>query len=347
MNVETSGIPQYYHVITQSDVQWLNSRPDASHDFIAGSTTANVGQVVEFGESIGYSSSHCSLGYWPPGPDCPIPSSKSVNFPIQPVESGDPDCYTTSGPVGMLINGVSIYNWWDGTSYKNKDVWHTMAAWSEYYDLDLCSGHATKGDYHHHTFPNCLALLLKDNGTKKSPIYGFAADGYPIMGPFISDGLLAKSCWQTRQYDDPSSPTGCGEANKRTCLLVDQYDYSKGTVQTSNPGPDTTSTVRTRSGDLIQTSSGFYFEDHFYNSSCTEQGDEYLDEFNGRYDRVYGYVYHSTISDLTLNPDSIKSVFPHFIGPRFFGNLHSNAIVQCNTSPFPTVTCPNGLNENC
>ena len=44
----------------------------ASRDFTTGKTTAKAGTVYSFGSNIGYSSTACTLGYWPPGPDCNI-----------------------------------------------------------------------------------------------------------------------------------------------------------------------------------------------------------------------------------------------------------------------------------
>ena len=38
MQINCTGIPQYDHVITSSDVNWLNSRPKASSDFTKGAT---------------------------------------------------------------------------------------------------------------------------------------------------------------------------------------------------------------------------------------------------------------------------------------------------------------------
>lgn len=332
VQVECTGIPQYDHEITQSDIDWLDySRPKADTDFINGKTNVSLGEIVEFGQSIGYQISNhgCELGYWPPGPSCPVSSDKIVNFPLNPVQSSN-DCYTTLNKIGLWVNGVSVYDWWDGTSYEDEDTWHTMAAFAEFYDLDICSGHSNNaGDYHHHTFPNCLQKVLNDTGSDKSPIYGFAADGYPILGPWVREGVLAQSCWKDRDYEDPSSLTGCGVPYKRTCLLVDQYDISQGTMVTLYPGPDTNSNVTTQSGNNIQASVGYFFEDHYYDPDCTDQGDEYLDQYNGRLDETYGYVYHTTIADLD-NPEFYTSVFPHFIGPTFYGQLDTNTVVQCN-----------------
>lgn len=331
MKIDCTGIPQYNHVMTSSDINWLNSRPHASTDFDNGRTTATVGETILFGEDIGYSSTHCTLGYWPKGPECPSSSDKVGYFPLNPEKSSE-TCYTTLGKIGFWVNGVSVYNWWDGTSYNNANEWHTMAAYAEYYDMDICSGHAANGDYHHHTYPNCLGSLLNDDGSSKSPIYGFAADGFPIMGPWIEKGVLAKSCWKNRDYDDPSSSTGCGTAHKRSCLLVDQYDISKGTTTASSSGPDTNAYVTTQSGNTLQASSGFYFEDHYYDASCSEQGEDYLDEYNGRYDDVYGYVYHITIEN--IDAEFVTTTFPHFVGPTFYGKLDSNAVASCASSAF-------------
>ena len=327
-----TGIPQYDVVITQDDVNFLNSRPKASTDFTNGHTSAYAGETVSFGQSIGYANTHCTLGYWPPGPSCPTASNKAGKFRMNPVQNTGSPCYTTLGSIGYWVNGVSIYNWWDGTSYNNANVWHTMAMDAEFYDLDICTGHAANGDYHHHGFPNCLAKLLNDDGSKKSPIYGFAADGVPVMGPWTSAGVLAKSCWQERDYDSIYSNSGCGADYKRTCLLVDNLDISKGTVAASHAGPDTNSQVLTQSGNVLNATSGFYFEDYYYNSTCTTQGNDYLDQYNGRYDSDYGYVYHVTIEDPYA--EVVTTVFPHFIGPFFYGTLDSNTICPCSTTMF-------------
>jgi len=95
---------------------------------------------------------------------------------------------------------------------------------AEVYDVDVCGGHAANGDYHHHFSSGCLGKLVNDEGTDHSPIYGYAADGYAIYGPWYSDGVLAKSSWAVRDYDDASSATGCGTAGVRDCVLVDEFD---------------------------------------------------------------------------------------------------------------------------
>jgi len=53
------------------------------------------------------------------------------------------------GEIATLVNGVSVYGWSDGQYYAS-NTWSNIAAVLEYYDVDVCGGHAANGDYHHH-----------------------------------------------------------------------------------------------------------------------------------------------------------------------------------------------------
>ena len=82
--VSFSGIPSYLRNISLWDMNLLNNRPKKSTDFSGGKTSVKVGQSVVFGASIGYSSTGCSMGYWPPGPGCPSDMKAKYVFPISP-----------------------------------------------------------------------------------------------------------------------------------------------------------------------------------------------------------------------------------------------------------------------
>lgn len=149
---------------------------------------------MTFGQNIGYSvkgAGGCSLGYWPPNPDCPDDMMLTVNFPLSPAqEISSAGCNVGEGAVGYFLNGAGIFNSGDGQSYLNAGEWHSTAMNFEVYDLDICLGHAAKGLYHHHSWSPCLAEVLGDDGSKHSPIYGFILDGFPIYGPYQSKDLL-------------------------------------------------------------------------------------------------------------------------------------------------------------
>jgi len=345
--VDRTGIPNYTHTMTITDVQTLNNRPEAATDFVGGVTSATVGQLVQFGTNLGFINNNCPAGegrgYWPPGPSCPgdVSSTGGVYFPLTQ-QANATECQTGPGTIGLWVNGAAIFNWDDTFYYDPADnssnaihgVWQNLAPALETYDVDICGGHAAGDTYHHHSFSSCLSDQLDDTGQSHSPIYGFAADGYPVYGPWHDNGVLAQSCWKKRDYS-ASSSTGCGVDNKRTCLLTDQYDITTIPVTTTLTmphqfGPDVTDTVTSLSGNSFTAESGIYFQDYYYDSACTALGGPYLDEHNGHDHDGLGYHYHVTAEQ---DGDSLTGVFPFIIGPTFYGELQDQAVANCYTPP--------------
>lgn len=176
-----------------------------------------------------------------------------------------------------------------------------------------------------HAYSPCLAEQLNDDGTGHSPIYGFAFDGYPVFGPYQAASTLAQSCWLTRDYSDVTKG-GCS-SGQRTCILVDPFDYTKGTEPATITGPSFTSTQTTQSGNSITASNGVYFEDYYYDADCSTHGAEYLDAYNGHdHGDGMGYHYHVTVDG---NKDP---VFPYVIGPKYYGCLPSGSQLKCGLS---------------
>jgi hypothetical protein len=65
--------------------------------------------------------------------------------------------------------------------------------------LDRCCGHPTPTNmYHYHKYPVCVKSPFVDDGEGHSPLIGFALDGFPLYGPYVAKGLMAK--------DDTASP---------------------------------------------------------------------------------------------------------------------------------------------
>jgi len=62
------------------------------------------------------------------------------------------------------------------------------------------------GSYHYHGTPN--ALYSADNNASESPVVGFAADGFPIYGPFFNDGDTIRQAFSSYQLKNGSRPTG-------------------------------------------------------------------------------------------------------------------------------------------
>ena len=322
--VTASGIPDYDVTFSQSDIDALNARPNAVTDFVDGVTNAQPGVTYQFGADIGYSSNTscptgAGYGWWPPGPVCPTNQFKEVAFPLNPTpaSAGD-ECETGLGALGLFVNGVSIYNWSDGASYNNEGAWMNVAAQYEAYDLGPCRGHAANGDYHHHDLSSCLVEQLSDDGSQHSPVYGAAADGYLIYGPYQDAGTMAQSCWMARDYNNSDDPYGCGGTGERSCFMIDVFNPESGVENASSNGPRTNEIVTSMSGNDFVATTGFYKEDYYYDPACSTQGATFLDEHNGHEHDDLGYHYHITMT------------YPYFTGPTLYGAVLNSSNTKCD-----------------
>jgi hypothetical protein len=86
-----------------------------------------------------------------------------------------PTCMN-EGAVGMMRNGVRIYNALDG---RNDDA---VAHESQ----DLCQGHPAMTTYHYHNVASCL----RNAATGSSSVVGWMADGFPIVVERDASGAL-------------------------------------------------------------------------------------------------------------------------------------------------------------
>jgi hypothetical protein len=90
------------------------------------------------------------------------------------------------GPVGVAINGVVFFNPFEAGGMN------AVAGYSEVW-FDSCCGHPEqRGAYHYHKYPSCVKTPFPDDGKSHSPVIGFAWDGYPLYGPYVADGVMAK-----------------------------------------------------------------------------------------------------------------------------------------------------------
>jgi len=324
----TQYIPNYRVEFSEALENALKARPKFDSEFPNG-IRPKLGDVIDFGDDIGYSGGVCASGhgkgYWPPATFCADANVAELYLPNKPAPTKDV-CYTTLGSVGLFLNGTAVFNWSDAQSYKYQEVWHNAAPVFERYDFDICSGHAAAGLYHHHTFTPCLARLFKDDGKAHSPVWGFAADGYPIHGPWQGPNQLAQSCWKTRLYQS-GSPTGCGKDRVRNCILVDNEDPAKG-VQTVELAPPVGAQIESLfSKNPLAANSGSYFEDFYFDRACAKGGGAALDANNGHAHGGLGYHYHLTVDQ------AMKPVFPYSFGPRYYGVLHDNSWTPCGAKP--------------
>ncbi len=99
------------------------------------------------------------------------------------------------GPIGTAINGVVFFNPFEMGGMN------AVEGYSEVW-LDSCCGHPQQhGVYHYHKYPSCVKSPFPDDGERHSPILGFAWDGFPVYGPYESDGVMAKDLTGAQALD--------------------------------------------------------------------------------------------------------------------------------------------------
>jgi hypothetical protein len=129
---------------------------------------------------------------------------------------------TTGGNIGLFINGVALFDYRDGVSWKNSTnticggpvqppctgdgIWNRDAIVAERAGFDCSKGHPAMGNYHHHQNPSAFNLdlqvisnicnlylsdgLYKIDSTKHSPLIGFAMMAFRFMELMASKMLM-------------------------------------------------------------------------------------------------------------------------------------------------------------
>ncbi len=95
-----------------------------------------------------------------------------MTIPARPAEAATKE-QTALGPVGMALNGVPIYNDYEGGGVLSENAWGTF---------DAAGAHpGPREDYHYH----CEGEYLT---TDDARLIGFLRDGFPIYGRRDMDG---------------------------------------------------------------------------------------------------------------------------------------------------------------
>ncbi len=117
----------------------------------------------------------------------PVPAIYSAPIILAPTLSGSP--LTRDAALGVAINGVPIYDYTGGGEMSQADLAHHQTRHDTVItqQLDVCGGHAGRGDdYHYHAKPVCMIEQMANAGD--DAIIGWAFDGFPIYGDANPDG---------------------------------------------------------------------------------------------------------------------------------------------------------------
>jgi hypothetical protein len=119
----------------------------------------------------------------------PVPADYDAPIILAPTLGTTP--LTRDAALGVAVNGVPIYDYTAGGEMSQQDLAHHQAHHDTLQtgQLDLCGGHAGRGDdYHYHAKPTCMIAQMANAGD--DAIIGWAFDGFPIYGDNNPDGSL-------------------------------------------------------------------------------------------------------------------------------------------------------------
>lgn len=248
---------------------------------------------------------------------------------------------TGLGAIGVLINGVPIYNASDAMSYNNQGIWYRDAVYFENDGFDCSKGHPapdmsdlTKGYYHHHQNPivfsessNPTSSICDDypsdglytlNPSSHGPLIGYAFDGYPIYGAYGYSNP-----------NDANSPIKRMEPSWQKRSITQRHTLPDGTtLSPSEFGPDVDGSYPL----------GAYIEDYEYIASS---GD--LDEHNGRFCVTPEYPSGTYAYFATIDSEN-NSAYPYFIGPTYYGVVLTENAAQ-NVTITESVQVFTGVEE--
>jgi hypothetical protein len=236
-------------------------------------------------------------------------------IPRDPVLGPSGGTPTGLGQIGVLVNGVPVYNAFDAFSFNNLDIWHQNGGFFELAGFDCAKGHPAMGRYHHHLLPSPFSNsqdivnavcsdypsegLMTIDPSVHSPLIGFAFDGYPIYGPYAYDNV------------DGTGGIVRMESSYSERDITVRHTLADGTVLSPNEyGPDVGELVTPAippGADPVEAVIGAYIEDFEF-----VEGAGHLDENNGRIcvtpEYPNGiYAYFGTVDE------SWNGQFPYFI----------------------------------
>ena len=124
-------------------------------------------------------------------PNSPTNQMDTWRIPIEPVvgNTSGQVYMDTMGKIGLMLNGVAFYNPYDGGGV---DAPSSIC-------FDDFNGHPSPdGCYHYHQAPT----WGYGDGTGHSDVIGYAADGYPVYGPWETSAIFAKDVTGSLALDD-------------------------------------------------------------------------------------------------------------------------------------------------
>lgn len=309
---------------------YVNGNPTPIQD----ATLANV-QTVQYSAQWVYVGTK-GIPAYPTGPfldgnpSIAQPQNGYFKISLNPVQNTGAPTNTTGGNIGIFSNGVALFDYRDGVSWRaatnslaggplggmGDNIWNRDAVVAERVGFDCSKGHPAMGNYHHHQNPSAFNLDLSVISTicdiyaadglyvidsmQHSPLIGFAYDGFPIYGAYgfkNADGIggivRMQSSYSLRN-------------------ITTRTTYANGTDVADGPPVSTTYPL------------GLFREDYEF-IAPSPNNPEFLDEHNGRFCVTPEYP-NGTYAYFCTVDDEWNSAYPYAVGPTFYGTKTASKV---------------------
>jgi hypothetical protein len=327
---------------------WLiNNTNITGRHYVSGNSTpivdavaANV-QTVQFSSNWVYVSTkgipaYITGPFLDGNPSLASNQNAIFKFPLNPVQNTGTATSTNAGNIGVFINGVALFDYRDGVSWKSSSnslaggplggtgdgVWNRDAIVAEKGGFDCAKGHPAMGNYHHHQNPSAFNLdlvvistvcnlyladgLYVIDSTTHSPLLGFAYDGFPIYGAY--------------GYKNADGTGGITRIKSSYNLrnITTRTTYANGSTVTAGPNVSSTYPL------------GLFREDYEYIPTSASTP-EYLDEHNGRFCVTPEYP-NGTYAYFCTVDANWNSAYPYAVGPTFYGTKTAAKVTSITES---------------
>jgi hypothetical protein len=243
-----------------------------------------------------------NIGPFNGNPNIPANDNATFDIPRSP-QPATTHTATGLGAIGVLVNGVDVFNMSDSNSYQNKNVWFNNAGVVEASSFDANNAHPQQqGVYHNHENPVTLEAEIGASSTKPMVI-GYAIDGYPIMNDYASL--------------TPGGP-------------VDQMMSGYELRTYSN-------NIRGNGGPTIsaQYPDGYFEQDYQYvPSQALPSSESELDQYNGAFVYIPQFPADTYAYFATTDSAGTTAAYPYLVGPDYYGTPASDDL------PGSVITVP-------
>ncbi len=156
---------------------------------------------------------------------------KTFSIPRNPAMASSPTALDLRSYDAVMLNGVAVdllsagcYGVGDGRigcSDLSTPWRYDPMSPSANFGTDAHNAHTQPdGRYHYHGDP----LAMYGDGSAASPVIGFAADGFPIYGPYFDDGTSVRAAVSGYTLKSGTRPSGPGGSYDGT--YIDDYEFT-------------------------------------------------------------------------------------------------------------------------